>query len=75
MYVKHANNYLRGFSFTFFDMILSFSKNYQEGTTRLARSKTPDQDPGPLILFSKIIVPGIGRLSNFLIDDFLDFTG
>jgi len=75
LYVKHANNYLRGFSFTFFDMILSFSKNYQEGTTRLARSKTPDQDPGPLILFSKIIVPGIGRLSNFLIDDFLDFTG
>jgi len=54
-------------------LILSFSKNYQEGTTRLARSKTPDQDPGPLILFSKITVPGIGQLSNFLFDDLLDF--
>jgi hypothetical protein len=55
-------------------MILSFSKNYQEGTTRLARSKTPDQHPGPLILFSKITVPGIGRLSNSFKDDLLDFT-
>ena len=27
------------------------------------------------ILLSKITVPGIRRLSNFLIDDFLDFTG
>jgi len=55
-------------------MILSFSKNYQEGTTRLARSKTPDQDPGPFILFSKITVPGIGQLSNFRMDHLLDFT-
>jgi hypothetical protein len=74
LYVKHANNYLRGFSFTFFDMILSFSKNYQEGTTRLARSKTPDQDPGPLILFSKIIVPGIGRLSNSILKELQEFA-
>jgi hypothetical protein len=55
-------------------MILSFSKNYQEGTTRLARSKTPDQDPGPLILFSKIIVPGIGQLSNLIIQDLINIS-
>jgi len=29
---------------------------------------------GLQILFSKITVPGIGQLSNFLIDDLVDFT-
>jgi hypothetical protein len=55
-------------------LILSFSKNYQEGTTRLARSKTPDQDPGPFILFSKITVPEIGQLSNSILSDLLLFN-
>jgi len=35
--------------------------------------KAPDQHPGPLILFYKITVPGIGQLSNFLMDHLLDF--
>ena len=49
---------------------LNFNTNCQ-----ITYAKTPHSHEGPLILFSKITVPGIGRLSNFLIDDFLDYTG